>query len=348
MLTLLRQKLPAETQIDWVVHPSGQGLLENHPLLNQVYPFPGLKLNVTTWDTLQQLRAQRYDWVIDAHGLFKSGLLSALVGSTVRIGMANAREGATLFYTHTIQTGPLRILDRPVAWHYVDMLGGLGFEVPKTLSFPLRSVSETCQNHLKTTRPELMAPQSGPIISLAPKTNWDSKDWPAAYWSELIALILSQTSHPIALLGSPQDTPYLQDILSAANAAETAKAARVHIPSFNLEALHAFMATGPIVIGGDSFPLHLAGATPGVRLIGLYGPTSDVRTGPPPSPNNTARTLLTLPEVLPCQPCHKTRCRIQTHDCLRGLSVDLVFETLLAMLAAAPEGQAASQALLNN
>src|SRR5207253_8404537 len=51
------------------------------------------------------LRRRRFDLVIDLQGLFRSGWLAAATRAPVRVGPANAREGAWLFYTHRVSTG---------------------------------------------------------------------------------------------------------------------------------------------------------------------------------------------------------------------------------------------------
>ena len=54
---------------------------------------------------VRALRTRKFDCVIDLQGLFRSGFLARVTGAAVRIGFANAREGAALAYTHRIPAG---------------------------------------------------------------------------------------------------------------------------------------------------------------------------------------------------------------------------------------------------
>src|SRR6185295_16534234 len=45
----------------------------------------------------------RYDLAVDLQGLFRSAATVLLSGAGTRIGLADAREGSTWFYTHCVQ-----------------------------------------------------------------------------------------------------------------------------------------------------------------------------------------------------------------------------------------------------
>ncbi len=108
VLTALRQRFP-QAHITWVVNRLYEPLLRNHPDLNAVIPFDRQLLR-TGWlgatralsTFLGQLRAARFDLVIDLQGLLRTGLMSLASGAPIRLGLGSAREGASTFYTHTI------------------------------------------------------------------------------------------------------------------------------------------------------------------------------------------------------------------------------------------------------
>ena len=61
------------------------------------------------------LRDRRFDLVIDLQGLFRSGWMAWQTQAPVRVGFANAREFASLFYTHRVPIEHARAArDRPV------------------------------------------------------------------------------------------------------------------------------------------------------------------------------------------------------------------------------------------
>ena len=102
----------AGREITWVVNSSLRGLLDGHPELDRVIAFDrgrarrasGLAMVARF---LASLRRERFDLTIDLQGLLRSGLMTLATGARVRVGLADAREGATRFYTHRIPSpGP--------------------------------------------------------------------------------------------------------------------------------------------------------------------------------------------------------------------------------------------------
>ena len=91
-----------DASIDWVISKNLQGLLEGHPMINELIPF-----NKDAWknlrhlsDTLSEAKALRkklqsrhYDWVVDLQGLLRSGILSYFAPGARKIGFDDAREG---------------------------------------------------------------------------------------------------------------------------------------------------------------------------------------------------------------------------------------------------------------
>ena len=83
-------------------------LLEGHPDLDELIVYDRGRRGIdragiggmTT--LLWRLRRARFDLTIDLQGLLRRALMVAAAGAKVRVGMADAREGARWFYTHHI------------------------------------------------------------------------------------------------------------------------------------------------------------------------------------------------------------------------------------------------------
>src|SRR5439155_9441238 len=110
ILALLRRRFP-QAHIAWLLTPACAGLLDGHPLLDEVILFQrrrfgqGWRNPSSALDLLaftKDLRQRRFDLVIDLQGLFRSGWFAWKTRAPVRIGFANAREFAPLFYTHRV------------------------------------------------------------------------------------------------------------------------------------------------------------------------------------------------------------------------------------------------------
>ena len=66
---------------------------------------------------LRELHGMTFDCVLDFQGLFRSGLCTWFARAPQKVGFADAREGAPLFYKHkaTIPTGICHAVDRNIA-----------------------------------------------------------------------------------------------------------------------------------------------------------------------------------------------------------------------------------------
>jgi heptosyltransferase-1 len=116
-LQFLKQKIPNCT-IDWIVEKSFQDILQNNPHINTILPIElksikKKKSNIFAQiKLLQQYAKNNYDVVIDAQGLFKSAIVSKIVGNRV-VGSKivgfdrySIREKiATFFYDETVNIG---------------------------------------------------------------------------------------------------------------------------------------------------------------------------------------------------------------------------------------------------
>jgi ADP-heptose:LPS heptosyltransferase len=133
----------------------------------------------------------------------------------------------------------------------------------------------------------LLASGSGPILAMAPATNWAGKTWPAERFAVVAAELLARDGPlgdgRLLLLGGPNDR-------------FAAEAVRRVIPRARLVDVvgrtplltaYALLKRARLFIGNDSGLMHLAAAA-GAPTLGLFGP-SDERLYAPWGPN--ARVL---------------------------------------------------------
>src|SRR5262245_37323897 len=99
-LPLAADLAKAGHQVDWLCEERWLPVLTGSPVLHAVHGFPrwalkgdaSLLKRLSALRTLvRNLRAQHFDAVIDAQGLAKSALASALCGAPLRIGHARPR-----------------------------------------------------------------------------------------------------------------------------------------------------------------------------------------------------------------------------------------------------------------
>ncbi len=102
----LRSALP-NAHISWLVATSFANLLQCETSINEIIKFDrkrygrfgrSLSASGAFLGFLNELRGRRFDTVLDLQGLFRSGLFTFATGAQRRVGFADARELAGMFY----------------------------------------------------------------------------------------------------------------------------------------------------------------------------------------------------------------------------------------------------------
>lgn len=326
VLNGLGHKFP-RAKISWLVSTSCAGLLEGHPALDEVIRFDrkrygrigrSFRITLEFAAFVRDLRARRFDLVLDLQGLFRSGFMSMASGAATRVGFASARELAWLFYTHRINVGDqeMHATDR-----YYLFARSLGFaDVPITFNLPVRASARAAVEATLTR--EGIAPGE-PYVLMAPGTRWETKRWPAEHFAAVARRIQSEHGLPIVLTGMPDEAEI------AGRVAELAGGRMVDLTGkTGLAEVIALVAGATIVLMHDSGPMHLATAL-GKPMVAIYGPTSPQRTGP----YRRAETIARLD--LPCSPCYLKRLADcpHGHRCMHDLLPDAVYANVARALA---------------
>jgi lipopolysaccharide heptosyltransferase II len=115
-------------------------------------------------------------------------------------------------------------------------------------------------------------PPRGPIGLIAGSENDPSKRWPAENWRRLIEAFPSES---FVLLGTAGDAPITSRIAAGLDAARVTDLAG----KTDLLGFAAALRACRLLVSNDTGGMHLANAL-GVPVIGLFGPTNPIRTGP--------------------------------------------------------------------
>jgi heptosyltransferase I len=236
-----------QSRVTWVVEPQWAPLLEENPFVDRVLPFRRERF----FESLRELRAERYDFAVDFQGLVKSAVVARLARPRRIFGFAGsiARErAASLFYSNQVTT---------TAVHMVDMRLDLAAAAGARKAAPVFP--------LPPGRAEGELPD-GEFVLASPLAGWRSKQWPMEHYREL-ALRLRSLGIPLVLNGPPAARAELSQVPGAI----------VHCSG--IAGLIDATRRAAAVIGVDSGPLHLAAALnkPGVAI---YGPTDPAINGP--------------------------------------------------------------------
>lgn len=325
----LRRRFP-DARIEWLISTVLVDLLEGHPELDEVIPFDRNRFAHVGWRAgvtieflrfVRSLRARRYDLIIDLQGLFRSGFMAWAAGARTRIGFADAREFGWIFCNRRVRL-PSR--DVHAADRNYRVAEPLGFaNLPMSCTLPIR---DAARSRARTLLSEAGITAGRPWVAVAPGARWETKRWPPAHFAALADRIARETDAQIVLIGGPDETD-----LGRAVAARAATPTADLIGRTTLPELVAVIDTADLVITNDSGTKDIAAALER-PLICVYGPTSEIRTGPMMGRGVVVR------RDLDCSPCYLkklSQCPFD-HACLAELSPDRVAaEAIRALRAAA-------------
>jgi heptosyltransferase-1 len=271
ILAALRARWPS-AHLAWVVNRPFRELLDGHPDLDELLvhdrtarsdDFLGL---ASTTALFRKLFQSRFDLTIDMQGLLRSALMTAAAHSPVRVGLADAREGARCFYTDLVDASRLHL-------HAVErtqrMAAAFGARMPEP-QFNL-TISD---NQTQWAR-ETLAAVPAPRIILNVGARWLTKRWPPEHFAAIGRRLVARFQAGLIAVGSAADRP-----LAQALAAHVAPSELLDLCGrTDLHQLAALSALSDLFISNDTGPLHLAAAA-GARVIGIYTCTNPALTGP--------------------------------------------------------------------
>jgi lipopolysaccharide heptosyltransferase I len=271
VLSALRVRFPA-ARVTWVVNRSYESLLAGHPDLDATLPFDRAALGRGPMAALRaagevagRLRRGRFDLVIDLQCLLRTGLMCLATGARRRVGLADAREGASLCYTDRIDipAGDTHAIDR--YWRVAEALG-VG-SLPKRFVVPLRSDAVAWADTTLARLPR-------PLLAFGVGARWVTKRWPPAHFAVLARRAWGRAGAGAVFVGSADETAAARQVAEAACGPCLDLTGRTTLPQ-----LAAVLAACDGMVGNDTGPLHLAAAL-GVPVVAPYTCTKPARHGP--------------------------------------------------------------------
>ena len=132
-----------DSEITWIVDPRWKPLLDGNPSIFKTLDFPrqsfrGLAGKVRAVRWYSELSQLRPDLVVDLQGLFRSGLMAKAAGAAKVVGLSDAREFASLFYTTSVDVGR----NQHAVRRYLQCLPALGIEIPEKIEFTFNELKQ--------------------------------------------------------------------------------------------------------------------------------------------------------------------------------------------------------------
>ena len=247
-----------EAELRWLIHPAWRSLVEHHPGVSGTVLFPREKFRgVGGWMRslawMRTLSDWKPDLAIDLQGLLRSALFARLSRAPRIVGLSDAREGASLFYSErAMVSGADHAVNR-----YLSVLDLLGIPRPASPEFML---------------PEGNLPKgfsiSPPYLVIHPYARGEGKN----LVPELIeSFALGAAPHRVVIVGrgnaGVNRAPWPENVEDWSNRTD-------------LLELTAILRGASFIFSSDSGPMHLATALHPEKTLAIHLWSDPLKVGP--------------------------------------------------------------------
>ena len=280
LLESVHKTLP-EAKIDFLLRKGNEGLLENHPYLNDVLiwhkkegKFKSLR------NLLKKIRREKYDWVVNLQRFGSTGFLTAFSGASVKVGFDKNPFSFAFSHTAKHQVGDgTHEIDRNLL--LVRSLISVERHMPKL--YPAAADFAAVEQY-----------QLKPYICIAPSSVWFTKQFPADQWIKFINEL--DPKFKIYLLGAPTDQALADNISGASDFQGDIENLCGKLGFLQSAAL---MQNSVMNYVNDSAPMHISSA--------MNAPVTAVFCSTVPEfgfgPLSNQSHIVEVQEKLSCRPC---------------------------------------------
>jgi lipopolysaccharide heptosyltransferase I len=325
----LKESFPS-SHISWVVEEPSKTLLESQPQIDRVILLPrkrwteGMKSIGKVWKTFKEmgqfileLKRQKFDFVLDFHGIIKSGMISFLSGAPKRIGYdrKSTREGNFLFSNIKVKL-PKKNISR--YQRNFALLKGIGLEV-KDFNIRLH-IPQRDKEYVESFFIRLDTPLRRPSIAIHAGTNPKAlfKRWMSDRYAQLADRLIRELEATVIFTWGPGELESVEAIRK-----EMREQSFLGPETKTLTQLGELFRHCDLYVGGDTGPMHIASLM-GTPVLVIYGPTDPVFHEPLGRHKKVTKTV-------GCNPCRNRSCK--DLKCLKIITVDDVFKATKEILS---------------
>ena len=342
-LRSLRENFPS-AHIAWLVEDKAEGILKKHPDLDEIIVFPkkrwitGLKNPFTFLQTaaeiasfITNLRKQGFEMAVDFQGNLKSGIMTLLSGSPLRIGFArgHCKEGNFLFTNYWVAPPSKRL-------HKIEknlsLLEGLGLRTTREgVSLPflkeddeyvaaqlVRNAEYGMRNCKLRTANSAIRTQPLVVIHAGTSDFGAYKRWPAASYAQLADKVVEELNAYVVFTWESSELEMVKEIISVMR-----HPGHLAPKTETLGQLASLIRRADLFISGDTGPMHIASAL-GVPQVAIFGPKDPIIYGP------YQKNAVVVRKELDCSPCTKRTCN--NPICITSITPGEVFGAARALL----------------
>lgn len=223
---------------------------------------------------VKEVRAKKFDFVIDLHSLSETNLLGFLSGAPKRL--YSRRPGRSLDYLANFKPRPPVETDhkkRHLIDRYLDVLRPL--EIENADRIPALKTRPTDAAALERMLVKARADFGAPLVGLFPGAGHPSRRWPLKQFAELADFLIRNDQMRVLVFVGPEEREYLRDIR------REFPPSVVILEQLTIPQLAAAQARLSAFVSNDTGPMHIASAvgTPVVLLLDKRAPASYLPQG---------------------------------------------------------------------
>lgn len=311
----LIRKIYPRAFISCIVPPRCEEILEGNPNLDEIIVFDEKGIHRGLWEKLKFVKLlyhKKFNKAFLFHRSFTRALLLCLARIPERIGYYTKKRFYLL--TSAIKSPDMSKIHR--ADYYLYMVGEYENYTGEMNFRPDFFISQGDNEKVDALLKEEGVKSNDFSVVLNPGGNWAQKRWPKENFSVLSAVLIRDYDAKIILTGAAKDKKLADEIADLSG-----------MPLINLcgkttlKQLAALMRKVDVAVSNDSGPLHIASSV-GAKIIGIFGPTSILLTGPYKIDNSK-----TISKDVGCViPCYKQNC--SDIRCMKAVTVDDVLEQI--------------------
>lgn len=305
LATSLIEYIKAEypnAQVDFLLRQGNQNILENNPLITNLWIWNKKVKYKSMIENLKNIRAEKYDYVFNIQRFTNAALFTLLSGAKKKVGFHS--NILSWFFNKRVQ-------------HKIPYAIGSGYLHEVQRNFLL--INEVLKCNIppaEDLRPKIyftdedtqkvseIKPQDEYIV-LAPASVWFTKQYPKEKWAELVQ---SLKDYICLCIGAPSDFDFINDIIKDQDHALNLAG------KLSLRQSALLMKDATRVFVNDSAPLHLASSVNAKTTAIFCSTVPEFGYGPLSSDS----ALIQLAPRLECMPCGlhgRKECPIERFKC---------------------------------
>lgn len=317
LLDDIARAFPA-AHIDFLVGPAAAPLLAGHPLIAERIVFDAVRRKAMA----REIRARRYDWVVDVQGSLPTAMVTRASGARVRLGWRV--RGWRLWYTHArSRKGPIEYVVRERR-RLLELAGvAVGDSLPSIhLTGEERELGERDAHSCG-------AGAGSPRVGILASTREPAKDWGVDGFASVARALAAEGATPV-IFQTAGDDERVEALRALAPGA-------VVVPPLELRRFLGVLSTMSVFVSGDTGPAHMADAL-GVPRVTIYGPTPSAAW----SPGLSTTLAVQGPGARVVRMRDRAPMLAQGHDFTGGVTPEMVLAPIRTLLSTRERGHGRS------